>query len=107
MGGTLRRPDPGTGALRAIDPITGAWKWEVKHASPPWAGVLSTASGLVFSGNNEGHAIAADAKTGAELWRYPTGSAIYAPPTTYLVDGRQYVVIPSGTTLTAFALPAR
>jgi alcohol dehydrogenase (cytochrome c) len=106
MGGTLRRPDQGTGALRAIDPLTGDWKWELKHPTPPWAGVLSTASGIVFSGTNEGHAIAADAKTGAELWRYPTGSSIYAPPTTYLVDGRQYVVIPSGTTLTAFALPS-
>ncbi len=86
---------------------TGDWKWELKHPTPPWAGVLSTASGVVFSGTNEGHAIAADAKTGAELWRYPTGSSIYAPPTTYLVDGRQFVVIPSGTTLTAFALPSK
>ena len=39
------------------------------------------------------------------LWRYPTGAPIYAPPTTYRIDGRQYVVMPSGTTITAVALP--
>ena len=43
--------------------------------------------------------------TGQELWRYQLGAAIYAPPTTFMVDGRQYVVMPSGSTLTAFALP--
>jgi alcohol dehydrogenase (cytochrome c) len=67
--------------------------------------VLATAGGVVFSGDNEGNALALDAKTGRVLWHYQTGSAIYAPPTTYMLDGRQNVVIPSGTTLTAFALP--
>jgi hypothetical protein len=43
--------------------------------------------------------------TGKKLYEYQTGSAIFAPPTTYLLDGRQYVVIPSGATLIAFALP--
>ena len=105
MGGSLRRPDAGTGALRAIDPLTGERKWEIAHPSPSWAGVLSTAGGVVFSGTNEGHAIAADAKTGKELWRYPLGAAVYAPPTTFLIDGRQMVVVPAGMTLTAFALP--
>ncbi len=59
----------------------------------------------VFSGTNEGHVFAADATSGKELWRYQLGAAIYAPPTTFMVDGRQYVVMPSGSTLTAFALP--
>ena len=49
--------------------------------------------------------LAADSKTGKELWRYQTGAPIYAPPTTYQIDGRQYVVMPAGMTLTAFALP--
>jgi hypothetical protein len=41
------------------------------------------------------------------LYEFSTGCAIYAPPTTYLLDGRQFVVMPSGTTLTAFALSGR
>ena len=95
----------GTGALRAIDPATGQMKWELKEPTPAWAGVLSTAGGVVFSGDNEGSFFAADARTGKELYRYLTGAAIYGPPTTYTVDGRQYVIMPSGLTLTAFALP--
>jgi alcohol dehydrogenase (cytochrome c) len=59
----------------------------------------------VFTGTNEGYVLAADSKTGKELWRYQTGAPIYAPPTTYLLDGRQFLVMPAGLTLTAFALP--
>ena len=70
-------------------------------------GLLSTASGLVFGGDQEGNIIALDAATGAHLWHYPLGAAIYAAPTTVMVDGRQVVLMPSGATLTAFALPAR
>ena len=48
--------------------------------------------------------MAFDATTGKNLWR--TGAPIWgAAATTFMLDGRQYVLIPSGTTLTAFALP--
>jgi alcohol dehydrogenase (cytochrome c) len=108
MGGRVTRAPDTTpsGALRAIDPITGERKWEITHPTPSWAGVLTTAGGVVFSGDNEGYVIAADSRSGKELWRYQTGAPIYAPPTTYAIDGRQYVVMPAGMTLTAFALPA-
>jgi len=108
MGGRVTRAPETTphGALRAIDPITGEQKWEIKHPTPSWAGVLSTAGGVVFSGTNEGHFIAADSRSGKELYRYQTGAPIYAPPTTALIDGRQYVFMPAGMTLTAFALPS-
>jgi alcohol dehydrogenase (cytochrome c) len=70
------------------------------------AGVMSTASGVVFSGDAEGNFMAFNARTGKNLWRYQTGSAIHGVgATTYMLDGRQYVLIPSGTNLTAFALP--
>jgi alcohol dehydrogenase (cytochrome c) len=105
MGGRVTRaPQASTGALRAIDPTTGERKWEIAHPAPSWAGVLSTAGGVVFTGTNEGDVLAADSRTGKERWRLPLGAPIYAPPTTYAIDGRQYVVMPSGMTLTAFAL---
>ncbi len=109
LGGTARAPTPddrGWGALRAIDPLTGERKWEVRHDTPSWAGVLSTAAGLVFSGNNEGVFFAVNARDGKELWRYQAGGSIYGAPTTYMIDGRQYVTIPAGQTLTSFALPS-
>jgi alcohol dehydrogenase (cytochrome c) len=107
--GSVRRAggDPGYGALRAIDPLTGERKWEFKTTRPSLAGTLSTASGLVFSGDMDGNIFAVDARTGERLWSYQTGSPIYASPITYIVDGKQYVLLGSGTTLTAYALPER
>jgi alcohol dehydrogenase (cytochrome c) len=105
--GGMRRggTDPSYGALRAIDPATGERKWELRTGRPSLAGTLSTASGLVFSGDMDGNVFAVDAKTGHRLWSYQTGAAIYASPITCLIDGRQYVLLGSGTTLTAFGLP--
>jgi alcohol dehydrogenase (cytochrome c) len=95
----------GYSALRAYDPTTIEQRWEFRLHEPAWAGVLSTAGNVVFSGDMEGNFLAVDARNGKSLWRYQTGMPIYAAAITYLLDGRQYVVIPSGTTLTAFALP--
>jgi alcohol dehydrogenase (cytochrome c) len=100
-------------ALRAIDPTTGEMRWEHRFQSYPSSimldlsgGATSTASGLVFSGNNEGFLNAFESTTGKLLWRFQTGAPIWgAPPVTYMLDGRQWVVVPSGVTLTAFALP--
>jgi alcohol dehydrogenase (cytochrome c) len=91
-------------ALRAIDVKTGEKRWEFPYTSQSFAGVLSTASGVVFAGAS-GNLMAFDAKSGKNLWHYQTGSALYAGPITYMVDNRQHVLMPSGTTLTAFALP--
>ncbi len=91
-------------ALRAIDVATGERRWEFPYTAQSWAGVLSTASGLLFAGSS-GNLMAFDARSGKNLWHYQTGSALYAGATTYMLDGRQYVLMPSGTTLTAFALP--
>ena len=70
--------------------------------SPTFAGLLSTASGVVFGGDNEGNFMAFDSRTGKNLWHYQTGSSIWGgAPMTYMLDGRQYVVIGAGTTITA------
>jgi alcohol dehydrogenase (cytochrome c) len=105
-GGMEKLPEPDYSALRAIDPKTGAIKWEHKFAQSSLAGVMSTAAGLVFAGDQDGYFNAFDSRTGKLLWRYRTGSPIHgAAATTYMLDNRQYVLIPSGMTLTAFALP--
>jgi len=92
------------GALRALDPFTGEKKWEFKYTSPPWGGVLSTAGGVVFAGDSEGNFTAMDARTGKDQWHIQLGAAVYSSPITYSLDGRQYVVIPAGAALFAFAL---
>ena len=93
------------GFLRALHPLTGALVWEIAVRSPPWAGLMSTAGGLVFSGTMEGDFFAADARTGDVLWRFQTGGAIFANPITYLSEGRQFIAVASGSTLLTFALP--
>ena len=103
-GGAVQRLDQVQhAALRAIDVATGERRWESPYTAQSWAGVLSTASGLLFAGSS-GNFMAFDARSGKNLWHYQTGSALYAGATTYMLDGRQYVLMPSGTTLTAFAL---
>jgi alcohol dehydrogenase (cytochrome c) len=108
VGGTVRMDrQKAYGALRALDAATGERRWEFRYPTPTMAGVMSTAAGLVFAGDNEGNFMAFDARSGKHLWRYATGSAIWgSAPMTYLFEGRQYVVIASGTTLVSFALPA-
>jgi alcohol dehydrogenase (cytochrome c) len=69
-----------------------------------WTGVVSTASGVVFSGDDDGHMIALDGANGKHLWHYYTGDDLTASPITYEVDGKQYVSIASGTNVFAFAL---
>jgi len=93
------------GALRAIDPATGERRWEFQYISPSTAGVLTTASGLVFSGDAEGNFLALDSHAGKLLWRFQMGSALHGTsPITYMLDGRQQLLVPAGGTLTAWAL---
>ena len=96
---------PFWGALRAIDPATGQLKWEWKHPSPTWSGVLSTAGGLVFSGDAEGNFIALEAASGKVLWHFQCGASVYSSPMSFAVDGKQYVGVAAGSALFTFALP--
>jgi alcohol dehydrogenase (cytochrome c) len=100
-------------ALRAIDPTTGQRRWEHKYRDYPSSvaldltgGVMSTASGLVFTGDNEGYFHAFDGESGKELWSFETGAPVWgSAAVTYMLDGRQWVVTTAGLTFTAFALP--
>jgi alcohol dehydrogenase (cytochrome c) len=84
------------GSLKAIDPLTGEWKWEYKNEAPLWGGVMTTAGGLVFFGTPEGEFIALDDTTGEKLWSFQTGSGIVGQPVTWEMEGEQYVSIVSG-----------
>ncbi len=92
------------GAIRALEPATGAVRWEFRLFSPPWAGVLSTAGGVVFGGTNEGNFLALDASTGKTLWRFQTGGQVISNPISYLSDGKQQVAIAAGNAVLAFGL---
>jgi alcohol dehydrogenase (cytochrome c) len=105
--GSVYVPDPvvrPAGALKALDPMTGAEKWQFKYFSSPNGGALSTAGGLVFAGDADGNFIALDGRTGQDLWHVQLGAAVYSTAITYRLDGRQYVVIPAGSALFAFAI---
>jgi alcohol dehydrogenase (cytochrome c) len=95
----------GRGSLRALDAVTGRIRWEFQHHSTPWGGVLSTAGGLVFTGDDEGYAIAFDARTGKVLWSFPTGAPIASGPISFAVAGRQYIALSSWSSLFVFSLP--
>jgi alcohol dehydrogenase (cytochrome c) len=84
------------GHLKAIDPLTGKAKWEVGSDIPRFSGVLSTAGGVVFSGQLTGEFEAFDAVDGRKLWQFQTGSGIEGQPVTWQQDGVQYVAVTSG-----------
>jgi alcohol dehydrogenase (cytochrome c) len=96
--------DDAAGAIRALDVLTGKQQWEFMLHSPPWAGVMATAGGLVFGGSNEGNAFALDAKTGKALWDFQTGGAVRTNPMSFAIDGKQRIVTTGGGTLFVFGL---
>ena len=93
-------------SVRAVDPKTGQVRWDFREYSGAWAGVFSTAGGLVFVGDGQGNFIALDAETGRDLWHMPLGAPIRAAAISYAVNGRQFITIPAGGALFTFALPA-
>ena len=93
------------GELRAIDYETGEIRWRHDlYGSAGAAGVLTTRSGLTFTGDSRINALALDTATGNTLWHSAIGR-VGNSPITYLLDGRQYVVLGGGSALYAFALP--
>ena len=92
------------GAVIAIDPVSGERKWTYSMYDVTDAGVLTTASDLLFTGNREGWFQALDARTGELLWRTNLGAQINSAPITYEVGGTQYVSVAAGTVTAAFAI---
>jgi quinohemoprotein ethanol dehydrogenase len=84
------------GRLLAWDPVAQKEVWRVEQVSPWNGGTLTTAGNLVFQGTADGRFRAYNAKTGAPVWEVATGTGIIAAPSTYIVDGKQYVSIAVG-----------
>ena len=99
--------DPGLKYLRAIDIQTGAIAWEIPQQGPQeanYSGVLTTGGNLVFYGETGGGFAAVDAKSGKTLWVLHGNQAWRGCPMTYMLNGRQYVAVASGSNILTFAL---
>jgi alcohol dehydrogenase (cytochrome c) len=97
------------GEVQAWNVDTGKRVWTHTYAnSPNWGPMLTTAGGLLFSGGtNDRKFHAFDARTGALLWEFPTGSGIIGQPSTFSVDGVQYVAVQSGWGVDSRAMQGR
>lgn len=102
---------PPWGTLNAINLNTGEYEWTVplgeidsltKKGIPitgteNYGGLLNTKGGLIFIGASKDERFRAfDKKTGKELWRYQLPAGGYATPSTYMINGKQYVIIAAG-----------
>lgn len=96
LGAKVIRLNPGNGALKAFDAATGQLKWMRADSTPSTSGVLATAGGLVFYGNPQGMFMALDDTTGEMLWSFNVGTGIHGNPTTFTVNGKQFVAIVVG-----------
>jgi alcohol dehydrogenase (cytochrome c) len=97
--------------LEALDYKTGEVKWNHPYttmdpsgAGTGFPGILTTAGGLLFTGDYNRNLIAFNAANGEILWHFPMLSSMGNGPETYLLDGHQYLVAGGGDTLYAFKL---
>jgi alcohol dehydrogenase (cytochrome c) len=85
-----------SGNITAVNYNTGKIAWQVKTPQPMIGGILATAGGLVFTGEGNGAFSAYNSTNGKLLWRFQAGAGVNAPPSSYVVDGKQYIVVGSG-----------
>jgi len=90
-------------SLRAFDVKTGNPVW-TRATNTGSQGLLSTAGNLLFGGDGNGNFIAFNAKTGKPLWRAGLNVNHGNGPSTWMLDGKQYVIVGAGDTLYAFVL---
>ncbi|RXH54563.1 acido-empty-quinoprotein group A [Granulicella sibirica] len=96
----------GKAELDAIDYQTGKIKWShFLGKNGAGAGVLTTESGVAFTGDAYGNVLALETATGKTLWHAAPGPQMQSSPASYALDGKQYVLTSSGSVLFAWALP--
>jgi len=105
---TLRDPEGNIGEIQAWDMNRGEEVWSVEFQSHNWGGILTTGGNLIFSGGTSDRFFRAhDATTGEEVWRFRTNSGIIGVPSTFSVEGKQYVAVQSGWGVDAAGMTAR
>ena len=109
---TTMQVQPGAdhiGEVQAWNVDTGQRVWTHSYGmSPNWGPMLATAGGLVFTGGtNDRRFHALDASTGKLLWEFPTPSGVIGQPSTFMIDGKQYVAVQSGWGIDARGMQGR
>jgi alcohol dehydrogenase (cytochrome c) len=109
---TTMQVQPGAdhiGEVQAWNVDTGQRAWTHSYGmSPNWGPMLATAGGLVFTGGtNDRRFHALDASTGKLLWEFPTSSGVIGQPSTFMIDGKQYVAVQSGWGIDARGMQGR
>lgn len=97
--GGVQVPDPpeaARGFTHGVDAVTGRVRWTRESQTPMIGATTVTAGGVVLTGDLGGHFLVLDVATGRELYRFQTGGVVASGPTTYRVDGRQFVAVGSG-----------
>jgi alcohol dehydrogenase (cytochrome c) len=106
--GAAHRPDENAEKyLLAFDINKGKFAWRNPQVGDThsFAGVMTTASGLVAFGDDAQEFEIVAATTGAPLWHFNVGQPLHASPMSYTVNGKQYFAIAAGSDLITFALP--
>ena len=101
---SIKKDEDGYGLIKALDPQSGASKWEYKMADVSASGILTTATDLLFVGGRDGFFQALDARTGKVAWRVNAGGDVAMGPITYQVKDKQYVAFAAGSSLFVYAL---
>ncbi len=98
LGGSFTNVPGGVqkGNITAVNYNTGKIAWQVETPQPMIGGILATAGGLVFTGEGNGIFEALDASSGKKLWQFRAGAGVNAPPSSYSIAGKQYIVVGAG-----------
>jgi alcohol dehydrogenase (cytochrome c) len=96
------------GEVQAWNVDTGKRVWTHTFPGSNWGPMLATGGGLVFSGGTQDRLFRAfDAASGRQLWEFPTNSGIVGQPSSFMVDGRQYIAVQSGWGIDARTMQGR
>jgi len=85
------------GGIQAWNVDGGDVAWRVKYPDWNWGSIMTTAGGVLFTGGTQDRMFRAyDATDGRLLWEFPTPSGIISPPSSFSINGKQYIAVVSG-----------
>ncbi len=96
LAGSWEYDEQRSGWISAVDPDSGALRWQYHADAPVVAGITPTAGGVTFTGDMGGSFLALDSATGKVLLKTATGGALAGGVITYALGGTQYVAVTSG-----------